>query len=421
MSLETTPEMERRAAGYTLASTVEDTVNRLAASVPAEAWEAEGMLEGYLQEAFEQSASANFPDTHIRGELREAPTQPGAWVLMPLARQGKRYKKYTRVIEVKLTPQMAKCVRTFGRVPLSTVLLDRYGVSPGATVQARVHLYEAIRGTTLIHVAFHEKRLAGLGSAGRSAWTLLHPLTPCAAAILFQECGLGSDVAPRFLSNRNWIQVGQRFYCLEIPGVTPRPLPPVSKKIPGARYEGAPILNLALDFQKRQIRLFMFFPEGMAQGLKGALRSRPAQAVPGLLTSGLKQALSAVLSGTEPKQLRIVHESVPTQSFLSAPVMRILQLAWPFLAEWIAGQVLDALQKEMERNYQGFVDRFSKAADQHAGLTLCLTFHGPAFLEKLGALVRNPLTASPVLGGFFFAKAAVSSVTLDIKPGGCFA
>lgn len=420
VSLETAPEAERLAAGYTVASTVEDTVNRLVADAPAEAWESEGLLEAYTLEAFEKAAAGNFPDATIRPELRESAQAPGAWVLMPAQGRRKRYKKYTRVLEAQLTPQMAQWIRSFGGVRLATVLQDRYGVARDAPVQVRLHLYEAIRGTTLSHVALHEKGLPGLGTARRSSWTLLHPLTPCTAGLLFQEPGLGADVADRFLSDRNLVDVGQRFFFVEIPGVTPRPLAPA----PGtggrvACRDDASRTSLVLDFPRGQIRLYLFYSEADAQQLLGQLQKRSPGAIPALFAPGLDASLRAIFRGDAPKRLRVIHEAVPSQGFLAGAGATVLKMVGEKLAEWLVEWLLKALKAEVERGYERFVARFRAAvADKACGVTVAITFQGPAFLEKLrAALTSNPLAAVPGVLSVLGLKAAASAVTVELRPG----
>jgi hypothetical protein len=76
LQLETTPESESRAAGTAVASTVEETVRRVA-SLPEYVLDNQELLEGATLEAFEQAAAANLPpvlstDIYLRRpDLRE--------------------------------------------------------------------------------------------------------------------------------------------------------------------------------------------------------------------------------------------------------------------------------------------------------------------------------------------------------------
>ena len=222
VSLEAADEEDESIAGHTLAATVEDTVNRLVQTAPAAAWQNEALLETYVQEAFQDAASAHFPDTLIREELHESSTANGAWVALPAKTSKKRYKKYTRPFEATITPQIASTVKTFGGITLAAFLRDRLGVRVNQPVRARVHLYEAIPGTRLSIIALHERGVAGLGTARRQAWALFHPLTPEAAGLLLSEPKLGRPVPAAFLVRRRMTAVGQRFYYLEFPNASVR-------------------------------------------------------------------------------------------------------------------------------------------------------------------------------------------------------
>lgn len=418
VALETTPEADRLTAGYTVASTVEDTVNRLLADAPAEAWESENLIEPYAREAFEAAAAANFPDGNIRPELRETAEQPGAWILVPANSRRKRFKKYTRVIEVGITPQIAQAITTFGGAQLSTVLRDRYGVAPDATVQARLHLYEAIRGSTLSLIAWHEKSVPGLGHASASAWTLIHPLSTAAAGALFREPGLGADVPARFLVDRNLIEVGQRFFCIEIPDVRPRHLPSqVGRNV--ASVDGTSQTHLVLDFPRGQIRLFSYFAETDAQKLASALERRaPIETIIRLLSAGLELNLRTILSGGPNKKLRIVHEAVPTQQMLPAAVGQVLKIAGAELVTILVRWAMEAIRAELGSAYDTFAAAFRKAAaDRADGVTLILTFDGPSFFDKLRKSFIGGLSVVPVLGSLFTVKAVAASVRAEIRPG----
>jgi len=419
VSLESTPESEQLAAGNTIASTVEDTINRLVTDAPAEAWENEGLLEAYTLEAFEKSAAANFPDSTIKPDVRETAEKSGAWVLH------KRYKKYTRVIDVCFTPQMKQWIKSFYGVRLSSIMQNRLGVALDKPVCTRVHLFEAIRGTTLSHIASQEKGLPGLGQAGRSSWTLIHPLTPCVAGLMFQEPGLGRDVSGRFLSNRNTIAIGQRFYFIEIPGVSPRPLPPIQRRTSTGAITSTGVggrqsqTRLILDFPRGQIRLFIYYGDADAQKLKELLRTKSPGAISALLTPGLDVSLRTIFSGNAPKQLQVIHEAVPTQQAIPSMVLMVLRIAGEKIVEWLVEWALKALRAEIEKKYDQFVERFRKAADDPAdGVTIRIIFQGPPFFESLRKLFTS--TSAGVPGGIldiFRGRGGAASVSIETLPG----
>jgi len=410
MSLEAEPEAEQLAAGNTIASTVEDTVNKLISDAPAEAWENEELLEAYALEAFEKSAAANFPDSTLKPRIRETSGKSGAWVLK------KRYKKYTRVLDVKLTPQMIHWIKSFGHTRLSSVLGHRYGLAINAPISARVHLYEAVRGTSLPQIALGEKGLLGLGQATRSSWTLIHPLTPCTAGLLFQEPGLGRDVSDRYLHSRNVIMVGQRFFFIEIPNAIPLPLPQIpNRKGTGTTRGGRQSqTRIQLHFPKGQIRLFIFYSDADAQKLKQQLRSKSPNAIVGMLTSDLNTKLQSVMGGNSPKRLQIIHEAMPTQQSSSTISANVLRGHGGKIAEWITGKTTEALLDNIKKQSDRFVESFRKATDDPAdGLTIRLVFQGPPFFETL----RKRFSGGS--GNLDMSKSSsqAASVSIDILPG----
>ncbi|MEO0459091.1 MAG: hypothetical protein AAF152_21275, partial [Cyanobacteria bacterium P01_A01_bin.114] len=205
IGLEVTPEDEADAAGAAVAATVEETVRQVAA-LPDYVLDSEELLEGFVLEAFEKAAAANLPPVlpessyEKRPDLRESSRTRGTWLMHPLRRRRKRYKKFSRVSQVKITPEVARTVKTFCGVPLAVFLRDRLGLMPGRTVQARIHLYEAIPGTRLGQICQDEAHVPGLGMA--EARSQLHPLTPEAAGMLLGEAGLGRKVSHKYLDHQ---------------------------------------------------------------------------------------------------------------------------------------------------------------------------------------------------------------------------
>ena len=152
ITLETEEEAPPQVAARAVAATLEDTVRRLAESGfeqfdnLEESLDQQQLLEALATEAFFESAIAHFPAQLLDGrrlEEREmyfeVSSQPGVWV----ARPRPRYKKYSRVYEVTITPQVANQVRSFGATTLAAFLRARGVRLP---VAAKVHLYESIPG-----------------------------------------------------------------------------------------------------------------------------------------------------------------------------------------------------------------------------------------------------------------------------------
>jgi hypothetical protein len=375
-------------AGEALAATVEDTVNRVVQSAPESAWQNEAVIEGYVRDAFARAASAHFPDSEIRGDLHEAAESSGVWELLPRGSATKLYKKYSRVLEVTLTPQLAEGVKSFGDTTLGSILRDQLGVLPQATVRARIHLYELIAGTTVGSIAKGEKGVRGLGHAGRGAWSMLHPLTPEAAGALLKEPALGKAAEPRFLADRNVLEVGQRLYYLELPERSERPRSKASLQRTGST-------KVVVDVPGGTIRIRHYFSEAQAQALSMAFRKRaPLAAVLGMLRSGLESRLARLFSGSPTRALRIVHEAVPAESLLPSGVALLMKAAGRPVTEALTKWVLDALTRELRERYDALAGDVARAADADSdGVTLVISFARPPFLGGLRELLGGNLAA----------------------------
>jgi hypothetical protein len=417
VSLETAEGLEPISAGYALASTVEDTINRLVQSAPEAAWENEGLLEGYTREAFERAASAHFPDPLIREELHEAAQASGVWVALPDGTPRKRYKKYSRILEVTITRQTASNVKTFGGIALRDFLRDRLGVSLDKPIRARVHLYEAIPGTWLSSIARNEKSVSGLGSARREAWSLIHPLTSEAAGLLLNEPGLGRTVDPLFLARRGRLAVGQRLYFLEIPGARVRMAPRwPSKSLRPARSSQT---RLVLDFPTRQLRVFLYYSETDAQRLAQSLRKRiPTSAVIQALKAKFEVGLPQILSGGPTNAIRVIHEAELTEQFAGPLVGNVLSLGGKHLAGMLRRWLLEVFKRELETRYDRFMSEFEQAAMADAdGVTLVIVFQSSPALEKLRGLFK-PGGLLSLLGTVrSLVRQAIGEYTFRVRPG----
>jgi hypothetical protein len=375
-------------AGEALAATLEDTVNRLVQSAPEAAWQDEAVIEGYVREAFARAASAHFPDSEIRGDLHEAAESSGVWELLPRGSATKLYKKYSRVLEVTLTPQLAEAVKSFGDVTLSRTLRDQLGVPAQATVRARMHLYEVLAGTTVGSIAKGEKGVRGLGHAGRGAWSMLHPLTPEAAGALLKEPALGKAAQPRFLADRNVLEIGQRLYYLELPESFMRPRPNRSlQRIGGTK--------VVLDLPGGTVRIRRYFSEADAQSLATALRKRaPLGVILGMLRSGFESRLAKLFSGSPTRGLRIVHEAVPAESLLPSNVAILLKAAGRPVTEALTKWVLDAFTRELRDRYDALATDIVRAADADAdGVSVVVSFSRAPFLGALRELLGGNVAA----------------------------
>ena len=143
------------------------------------------------------------------------------WVRCRSARRRKYYKKYTRVFDVEITPQIAESLTTFGGTKLAAFLKDQLGVT--APVQARVHLYQAIAGTTLRADRAARAQRAGTRPGPRARRGPAPPADGPRRRALCSSSRSSAGTSPgAFRSSRRAIAVGQRFYYLEIAGARPR-------------------------------------------------------------------------------------------------------------------------------------------------------------------------------------------------------
>jgi hypothetical protein len=404
-------------AGDALAATVEDTVNRLVQTAPAAAWDNETLLETYVHEAFQQAAAAHFPDPLIRNELHETADANGAWVPLPANTPRKRYKKYSRVIDVSISPQIAATLKTFAGVPLRNALKDRLGVTVDRPIQARAHLYEAIPGTRLSAVALHERGVPGLGSARRHAWSLFHPLTPEAAGLLLKEPGLGRAVEAPFLIRRRVTAVGQRFYFLEIPGARVRLAPRMAGK--PSRPARSTQTRITIDFVKRQLRLALYYSEADAQEISKQLRQKaPLPVLLRALRGRHDAALTQILSGEPTSALRLVHEEAPTEELATPLLAPVLRMVGGKLSGVVLTWLLEALHRELQTRYDRFTGEFERAAQaDEDGVSVVVTFEAPPLLEQLRRLLKpGGIVAAPAALAAL-ARQTVGSYQVDFRAG----
>jgi hypothetical protein len=392
--LEATPEDEMRAAGEAVAATVEETIRKVA-SLPEEVLEDEELLEGYVLEAFEEAATVNLPDIlseevyENRPELREAEHFKSAWVWRPL-RGPKRYKKCTRIFDVSVTPHVAQAINTFGGYTLAEFLRDRLGLPAGRPVRARVHLYEAIPGTSLPLLYWHERGIPALGTAGRAGWSQLHPLTPIAAGLLCGAPGLGRDLPPKYWASRRPLFVGERLYALEIPAALPQTVPaPNGKTI--VRQPGT--LGLTLDFPRNQIRLCIFFSETEAQQIATKIRERARLGlVWTLMRRKVRNRLARAFS--TPDRVKVIHGTVAAAAAEPSPLNKLP----PIAVHWLKHRVGPALRKGLVALLRERSREFVAAAEQpEDGVTLIVTIENVPGLALLGKALRGETVDLPNL------------------------
>ncbi|WP_164983848.1 hypothetical protein [Cellulomonas endophytica] len=211
-------EAERAAGGtlgaQALVATVEDTVREVMA-MPARSLEDELLLETAVQEAFTAAALRHVPPQLLRPDLVESQPEGdrGIWVLQPRTGAARyRYKKYTVVQPVVLTPGVARAITFADGGTLEERLLDAGARS--WPVQAEAHFYELLPGAQLGHLAAFELEGEGIGpSEGALEFESLSAARP----LPFRHPSPGGGAGPRGPS------AGARVVRLKVRGLRPRP------------------------------------------------------------------------------------------------------------------------------------------------------------------------------------------------------
>lgn len=321
----------REAGPVALASVVEDTVRRLAEQEDY-IFEDEDLTQLAVSEAFSQAVSTHFPPRFVRPDLRQAPGLGGAFVARR-PRSTRSYSKYSRVPEIELTSQIADAIPTFGGATLGSTLRAAGVAFP---IRARVHIYQAAPGTTVASIVRTDRALGGGGSG-----TPFHPLTPAAAGVLLREPRLGAKVPARFLRNRRRLGAGQRIYALQPIGAS---LPALGSG-PGARAAAARLApsrtRVAIDRNRAQVAVALYFSEHRAQRLAQAIREGRGH---GPLLQALAEAYGAA-ADSGPRAPLLREDFVESEEFAlgaartsaaeRAVLMRRLRaVVMPALAQW---------------------------------------------------------------------------------------
>jgi len=202
-------------------------------------------------------------------------------------------------------------------MPLSSFIKDQLGLDPNKEHRARVHIYEAIPGTWLSRISKYERNIPGLGTPHQQSWSQIHPLTPEYAGVLLGEPGLGAQVDQRFTEDRNLIDVGQRFYFLEIEGVRPMPI------VRGGQHRRSSQVFIKVNCPANRISVAIFFSEADAQAMSSKLRQNSPMSTVLRGMSGLFRALSDFSAS---RNVKVIHETQTYEEyFLGSLAGRALQ------------------------------------------------------------------------------------------------
>jgi hypothetical protein len=249
--LETSSLDSRAVAAEALAATVEETVHSVT-ELPPHVLENETLLTDAVREAFENAASAYFPNSAIKPGLRESVERHGMWMRMPAKSERKRYAKYSETLPVEISPRAASAINTFGSGTLHDHLRDHHGLPHGRHYKGKVSLYQALPGTRASTIA----RAEGFPSSQ------LHPLTPQAAGpLLGQNASLGRHTPASYLDSSHKLHVNQRLYRVEPADGRPR-----HHHRPRSVHS-----ELLINLQRGEIRLWLYLSEPLCQRIAADL------------------------------------------------------------------------------------------------------------------------------------------------------
>jgi len=381
-----------------LATTIEDTVRRLAESEEF-TFEDEDLLQLATGDAFEQAVAANFPTQYVKPELQLAPGIQGSFVARN-PRSPHTYRAYTKRSEVQVTAQLAGAVNTFGGTTLAGSLRASGIQLP---FKVRVHIFEATAGSTLRKIAALER---ARGGGSRISSRQIHPLTPKAAALLLREPRLGVRVAPTFLRSRQRIAAGQRFYYLE----------PISQRAglpsPQAPTNGRPSQGwIIVDLIRSEVRVALFVSEADAQSISADIRQQRSPAA-------ILRALATIYDGVSRSfenpsgRVRIIKEFEEGEEFLGSALSRLTRVATNALRRALASWVLPALAQWMRTRSAEFARKASEPAD---GVTIRIQFRGVPGLSTVREVLagRNLISnARAIASGSAFSGTPTVDVSL---------
>jgi hypothetical protein len=401
INLEAAERTQEDIAYEAIASTVEEAVRNVAADPEtakidsmsdAEAFE---HLAERIMPAFNKAAANNFPGHFLKRGV-QVTRDPDVWILMPRRKKNKLYKKYTKVFSVSVTPQLAGSVKVFGDVTLAQFMKDTLALNPSDAIQARVHIYEAIPGTWLSRISLYEK-VPGLGSADKSAWSQLHPLTVQAASVLLNEPALGKDVITNSPSK---VVVGQRFFYLEIPGATvrrPRVAIRTHRKKDG---NGTNItarsgdVQAVLNFVKSEVVINYFLSETESATIVDKLNKNDWISTAEAIRQTLRSTLSKILLNQVASKVKIIHESVPELYLQNVPstdqfVGALGKVALEKIVEKATEKFVDAAHDAVRSFFKAGAAEFKEAlAKPEDGVTIRVTWTNVPGMAQIKSMIR---------------------------------
>lgn len=359
-----------------LAATVEETVNTVA-ELPPHVLENETLLTDAVHEAFENAASAYFPNSVIKPELRESTERHGMWTRMPAQSEQKRYAKYSDTLPVEIPPRQAAKINTFGDATLHDHLRDHHGLQEGRTFKGNVTLYQALPGTRGSTIARAEKFPA----------SQLHPLTPQAAgALLGQNATLGRHTPAPYLSSPEKLHVNQRLYRIH---------PPQGRPHHHVRRIHSELL---INLLRGEIRLWLYLSEPVCQRISLDLAKGNNAAA---AFTHLKPLLART---TEALKMAIVHRHLPPEILIVSETPNLDGKVHHWLrhaGHHLGAKIGEWAQVQVAQYFRNSAADFKRAcASHHDGVTLRITMTRVPGMEELRLLSKEKAPKGFSLAGW---------------------
>jgi hypothetical protein len=332
-----------------LVDTLEETITSVA-QLPASSLDDPLRLESEIAEAFSEAAGRLLPREVLRPDLETFETEDQeageGWVRMPRRAAGcRRYRKFNRVYDVAISRPRARAI-VLGEDTLEDRLLDA-GVERWP-VRAEAHIYEAMLGTHLGHLAAFE------GEGAPADADEFEELTPARAAIMVGQPGLGRRVAG------SRVVPGRRFFRLVVPGRVVR------------RRRSRIIIRLDATAAQPALRLHLRLGERSAHLLSGHLAK-----------NALPDALGVIRRLVGPT----TRQSVAVR--LARHLAKATGAAVPTTrGDELAGQVIESMLAVLSEQLPTKAAEFAAAAkDPAPGLTLTFEFR---FADKAALMTGKP-------------------------------
>jgi hypothetical protein len=270
----------------------------------------------------------------------------------------------------------------------------------------RVHLFEALPGSNLHHLAKMAEGLPGMENYNRAAPQQFHPLTSIAAGLLLGEPGLGCRSTHKCLSKQRNAG-GHRYYYLEVPGARPQFfVPPAGEPL----VRGITDLQVKLDFLANEIRLHLYLSEADAQAVATSLRKNQPETAHLLAMMALEEGLKNAFSYSQYGHLKIVHPQVMPgkRSGLA------LELVPPVVVNALKAAIKTWSGHPLITYLRNQADQFVQAAEDYAdGVTLQAVMLSPADLNVLRQMIAGAGISLPEA---IFSKAP-ADVLFSARPG----